>query len=282
MSSGVISTPRPAGPFVCSPRAVPHAPGPVNVPSRIACCVATALCAAGCVPVDLSAKLGYAETKVGGRLALDSSGGGQPVEQGVDSAFGLGDARGSPFVRGRADFGGPVVTGSALWLRESGRGQLADSFGGLPGGTQVESRLDLGLAKLSAAWEFDVGPLRLGPGVLFDVFALDFSARELVLNSREIIDEVLFVPMPFLRAEGCVGSWRATAEVGWLEVSDLGDTEGRFVDVEAIVEWSPVPHANLFAGYRFLGIDGSGDTGTETFAADLRLRGWTIGGGIRF
>ena len=63
---------------------------------------------------------------------------------------------------------------------------------------------------------------------------------------------------------------------------DLGDNDGRFLDFEAIVEWSPMPWARVFTGYRFMDLDGNGDTGSAAFAADLEIRGWVVGGGVRF
>jgi len=238
---------------------------------------------ASCASYGLTGQVGYARMKVGGDLALDSSGGSSgAIEQDVESAFGLGDSQGSPYFRGQVDAGGPVFTGSLFWLREDGQGQLQDAFGGLPAGTAVASRLDLGVAKLSAVYDFDLGPIKLSPGVLFDVFALDFSARELTLGSSEEIDDVVFVPMPFVRAEGGLGPITAVGEIGYLEVSNLGDNEGQFLDIEATIEVHPIPLGHLFVGYRYLGIDGSGDTGDEAFATDLQIQGWVIGGGIRF
>ncbi|MCK5942732.1 MAG: hypothetical protein KAI24_12220 [Planctomycetes bacterium] len=237
----------------------------------------------GCVPVGITGQVGYAHVRVGGEIALDD-GGGSPSqnEQSVESAFGLGDWQGSPYLRAQVDAGGPVLTTSLFRLREEGRGQLADSFGGLPSGTTVESSLDLGVAKISAAYDFDLGLVKLAPGVLFDVFALDFSARELTLGSREEIDEIVFVPMPFVRAEAGVGPFTAVGEIGYLEVSDLGDNEGRFLDAEVMVEWHPLPLGHFFAGYRYIDVDGSGKTGDESFSTDLQIQGWTLGGGIRF
>ena len=99
----------------------------------------------GCVPVGFSAQVGYASMNVGGDLALES-GGAAAIDQGIDSAFGLGDSQGSPYYRAQVDLGGPVLTGSMFWLREDGEGQLQDAFGSLSSGTAVESRLDLGVA----------------------------------------------------------------------------------------------------------------------------------------
>ena len=176
----------------------------------------------------------------------------------------------------------PVLTSSVLWIREDGRGQLDDAFGGLPDGTPVVTRLDLALAKVSAAYDLDLGLVKVAPGVAFDVFALDFTASELTLGSREEIDDVVFVPMPFVRAEAGVGPLTAVVEAAYLDVDQLGDNEGRFLDLEAMVEWSPLPLGQLFLGYRLIDIDGSGDTGTESFAADLQIHGWFVGGGLRF
>jgi hypothetical protein len=38
----------------------------------------------------------------------------------------------------------------------------------------------------------------------------------------------------------------------------------------------------LLAGYRFIDIDGTGETDTESFGVDLQLQGWFIGGGVVF
>ena len=81
-----------------------------------------AVCVGGCVPIEVTAEAGYAQFEVGGDLALDGSGGSAGVlRQDVESAFGLGDRRGSQFFRAQADVGGFVLTSSVLWLRESGR-----------------------------------------------------------------------------------------------------------------------------------------------------------------
>ncbi|HEB52185.1 MAG TPA: hypothetical protein ENI87_02900 [bacterium] len=236
----------------------------------------------GCVPVGASGQVGYARMKVAGQLALDAAGNQGSIEQGVDSAFGLGQGEGSPYYRAQVDFGGPVVTASAFWLRDSGRGELADAFGGFASGTSVASRLDVAVAKIGASYDFDLGLVKVSPGVLFDVFALDFSARELTLNGREEIDDIVFVPMPAVRAESRLGSFAVVAELGGIAASGSGDNEGRFFDAEAMLEWSPLPLAHLFAGYRLLDIDGSGRSGTESFAVDLQIEGWMIGGGVRF
>ncbi|MGK0205953.1 MAG: hypothetical protein ACI89X_002289 [Planctomycetota bacterium] len=238
---------------------------------------------AGCVPFGVSGQVGYTQMKVGGELALTSGTGNlQAIEQGVDSAFGLGDGQGSPYLRGQLDFGAPVVSASVFWLRETGQGQLADSFGGLLQGTVVESTLDLAVAKITASYDFDLGLVKVSPGVLFDVFALDFRAREQTLMSSEEIDDIAFLPMAFLRAETGLGPVNAVAELGYLEFSSIDGKHGQFLDFEAMVEWFPLPLGHIFAGYRYISTKGEGDTGSGDFATDLQIQGWVIGGGIRF
>ena len=238
---------------------------------------------ASCSSVGATGQVGYTIMEIGGDLALDSGGGpAASVEQSVDTAFGLGDAQGSPYFRGQLDASGPVFTGSVFWLRDSGAGQLDGAFGGLPSGTAVEGDLDLGVAKISAAYDFDLWLVKVAPGLMCDVFALDFTAREQTLGGTEAIDEVVYVPMPFVRAEAGFGPVTAVGEIGFLEVSDLGDASGRFLDFEALVEVNIAPLAHLFAGYRLIDMDGDGDTGNDVYGVDLQLRGWTIGGGLRF
>ncbi|MCU0864824.1 MAG: hypothetical protein MUC36_13630 [Planctomycetes bacterium] len=248
------------------------------VPALAVLAVATG---SGCVPIGASAQAGFTMVAVRGELAL-GSGGAASTAQDLDSGFGLGDERGSPWLRAEVDLGALVFTGSAFWLRESGQGVLNESFGGLTAATPVASELDLGVAKLSAVYDLDLGIAKLSPGLLVDVLDLEFRARDLVVGNREEVDEFLALPMPFVRVEAGLGPLRAIAEAGYLEVGGLGGNEGRFHDLEAMVQWPLAPLAHLFVGYRRLGIDASGDSGDDTFGVDVSIRGWTIGGGLRF
>lgn len=236
------------------------------------------------MPFGVTGQIGYAHMQVGGELALSSDLGGNPtaINQGIDSAFGLGDGQGSPYYRAQVDLGQPVITASAFWLRESGQGQLANSFGGLGSGTPVASRLDLAVAKITASYDFDLGLVKLSPGLQFDLFALDFDVREPTLGGSEDIDDIVYVPMPFLRTEAGLGALSAVAELGYLELPGGHSNDGQFFDIEAMIEWHPLPLAHVFVGYRYISIDGEGDTGTSDFATDLQIQGWVVGGGVSF
>ena len=237
--------------------------------------------AAGC-SVGATGQVGYSLLQLGGDLGLERGGGAITGSQTVDDAFGLGQSQGSPYVRGQLDGGGPVLTASALWLQEDGSGTLTDTFGGLASGSQADTSLDLGVLKVGASYDFDLGLVKVSPGVMCDVVALDFRARDVASGSQEAIDELVVAPMPFVRAEAGLGPVTAVGELGYLDVSGLSDIEGTFLDAEVLLEWHPVPFAHVFAGYRHVDLDGSGDAGSDRFAADLHLQGWTIGGGVRF
>lgn len=237
-----------------------------------------------CSPIAWTAQAGYMQLAVGGDIALASGTGGTggAPQQDVGTAFGLGDQRGSPYLRAQADLGSVVLTASGFELRESGRGQLDASFGGLPATTAVATDLKFGCAKLSATFDIDLGPVKLSPGLAMDVFDLEFRAEELSLGNAEVIDEIVGVPMLLLRAEAGVGSVDLVAEVGYLETPRIERAKGRFLDAELLARCSLSPSMHLFAGYRFIDIDATGDTGTESYGIDLQVRGFVVGGGLRF
>jgi hypothetical protein len=240
--------------------------------------------AAACSTVGATVQAGFTQVAVDGDLALTTANGGatSTAEQDIGSAFGLGDERGSPWLRAQADLGTPVVTASVFWLRESGTGVLDSDFGGLSAGTQVASDLELACAQASCTFDFGLGPVKVSPGLAVDVFDLDFRVRETLLGNSEVIDEILAVPLLFVRAEASLGPVAAIGEAGYLELPDIDGTEGRFFDAEAMLAWSVLPLVHVFAGYRFIELHANGDTDSDSFATDLEIRGWFVGGGLRF
>lgn len=245
--------------------------------------VLIAVLVSSCSSADFSVQAGFTHVSVGGDVALANNSGGlaNATRQDIEPGFGLGDAQGSPFLRVQADFGGPVLTASGFVFREHGEGVLAATFGGLDQATAVTSELDFGCAKLSATYDVDIGPVTVSPGLAIDVIDFDFRASDLLGNS-EVIDEVVALPLLFLRAGASLGTFSVVAEAGYLETPRIDAAKGRFLDLEGMLGWSPLPRATLFAGYRHVGIDVIGDTGTESFALDLRISGWLVGGGIGF
>jgi hypothetical protein len=231
-----------------------------------------------CTPVAVTAEVAYARLRVDGDLAIDS---GSAAAQDIEAAFGLGSERDAPYARVTADFGGPELRASGFLLREGGAGVLSSAFGGLPAGTAVTAALELGNAKLVADWPLALGAVTVAPGVAFDVFAIDFRATSSPGNYEEV-DDVVGVPLPFVRAAAALGDARVGVEVGWLDASDLTGTAARFADLEASAGWQLSPRWSLAAGYRWLSADAEGETATDTVAIDLRVHGWFVGGGIVF
>jgi hypothetical protein len=226
--------------------------------------------------------LGYTQMAVDGDLALAPASGPAGTGQDIGSAFGLGDKQPSPLLRGGVDFGVLELDGSLFWLSESGDGTLTQAFGGIAPGTAVASDLDLAVAKFTATGAFRLGAVTIAPGLLVDVFDVDFTARELTLGNSEQIDELLLVPMPFVRLGASSGAFDFGLEAGFLSISRSGGSKGRFSDLEANVRWTAPAGWNLFAGYRRLGIDAEGDSGADNIEIDLSLAGWFIGGGLQF
>jgi hypothetical protein len=243
--------------------------------------VFVSLAASACSSWSGTGEVGYARLALRGDLALDDAGDGSTSEQSLRSAFGLGDDRGAPYARGRLDVGPLALSGSVMSLQENGEGVLQSRFGGLVAGTPVASDLDVAIGKLAAAFDLRFGPLHVQPGLAMDVVDLDFTVRETVLGNREEIDELLGVPLLFLRGEVAAGDFLATAELGYLDITAEGDG-GRFLDAEARLQWTPVTPVSLAVGYRHLGIDAKGDTNAGQVGVDLTLSGWFVGGGLRF
>ncbi|HEX6813394.1 MAG TPA: hypothetical protein VF384_17380 [Planctomycetota bacterium] len=256
----------------------------VTIPVKtLGACGIVALATAACAPMRMSAQAGYTQTAVSGQIALESDGGGSSSsKQDIESAFGLGDAQGSPWLRAQAHFGVPVLTASGFWLKESGTGVLDASFGGLPVATPVATDLELGCGKFSLVFGIDAGPVKLSPGLAIDVFDIDFRATETTLGNREEIDELLAVPMLLLRAEAPLEALNFVAEIGYLETPEVDGNDGSFLDVEAMIECVVLGQCSVIAGYRLLDLDAKGETDSDSFVTDLQIRGWFVGGGIRF
>ncbi|MCA8977952.1 MAG: hypothetical protein KDC98_24715 [Planctomycetes bacterium] len=237
-----------------------------------------------CSFVGATGEVGFTRIGVAGDVALASATGGvQPSSyQGLDTSLGLGSELGSPHVRGQLDLGNTVLTGSAFMLSEDGDGTLAKTFGPLSTGTTVRSRLELTEAKVSITHDFDLGLVKVSPGLGLDALDLRVSARESAFGNEGSIDQLLPLPMLFCRAEGDVGLATVVAEVGYLDMPDLGGARFTLLDLEALLEFNLLPTVHLFAGYRMIDLDGYGEADGSSFALDLVVDGWTIGGGIRF
>jgi hypothetical protein len=244
------------------------------------CAWLVVVASAACMPVHGTAQLGYARVEIAGGLALTRPGSDRVVQD-VGETFGLGDGRDSPYVRVVAEVAGLELGAAGFGLREAGTGTLREAFGGLPAGSTVSSDLELATVQFSAAIPIAVGPLTIAPGALFDVFALDFRVGTDPGN-REEVDEIVGLPLPFVRLCAPLGPLRATVEGGWFDARDAFGGNGRFADIAGMLECQVGGGWQLFAGGRWLSVDASGDSAGDSVAIDLELRGWFVGGGLRF
>jgi len=242
-----------------------------------------ALGCASCYQLQATAQAGYTQMAIDGDIALSTTGGAASVNQSVDSAFGIGDPQGSPYVRAQADFGTPVLTVSAFTFDEQGSGTLNAQFGNITAGTDVNSDITFTNAKVSLAFDIPLGPIKIAPGIAADIFDLDMHVRDTTGTFAEDLTVLAPVPMAFVRGEADLLGWAGVvAELGYVQVPTIKDVKGTFWDAEVMLELRPTSLLHLFAGYRLIGIDAEGTVDGQDFATDLRISGWTIGGGIRF
>ena len=238
-----------------------------------------------CTIPTLEVQAGYAQLSLDGDMGY-SNGNTVAVEQGVESAFGLGDSQGSPYGRAQIDFGVPVLTVSAFDFEDEDRGRLGNqvSFGNLPGivgGVPVQSKVEMMHAKVSCAFEIGIGPVSISPGLAIDFFDLQIDVSDAFSIAREQIDVSGPLPLGFLRAEVDLGIVSAFAEAGYI-TADIDDLDGEVLDIEAQLVVHPAALVELFIGYRYVNMVLDGIIDNDTIGTDLTVSGLIIGGGIRF
>ncbi|MGE3174624.1 MAG: hypothetical protein AB7O97_18475 [Planctomycetota bacterium] len=244
--------------------------------------LALALGCASCFQLKMTAQGGYAKLGVDGDIALSNTTGGSIIDQDFESAFGLGEDQGSPYLRLQLDLGVPVLTVSGVTFEERGRGTVNATFGNISAGTPVDSLLEFSNVKASYAFQIDLGPVAVAPGIAVDLFDLKMNVRDTFGIAEEDIDVLAPIPMAFVRGEVDLAWVAAVAELGYMKVPEIDGIEGQFFDAELLAEVRPTPLVHLFAGYRLMHLDGEGTVDDEDFAADFNISGWVIGGGVRF
>jgi hypothetical protein len=239
------------------------------------------LSVSGCAMPTFAVRAGAAMPRVSGEVALGDAGAAAPID--VDSELGLGDRSVAPFVE--AEFDGPLgrIAVSGFRHAAEGRGAIAEGFGDIPGGTAVESTLDVQNVRAAWTWElFDLGPLTLAPGIGLDWFAIDTDVRSLTaISVREQVRVEAPVPMVFVRAAVDFDVVRADVLAGGLAV-DAADLDGTFVDLEGRLTIAPWDGVEFFVGYRRITVDATSVVDGEDFGTDVVLDGLNFGGALRF
>ena len=126
-------------------------------------------------------------------------------------------------------------------------------------------------------WRRDYYRVALGAQLGF--YSLDVTAR--TTGGREEVTSEVIVPMPYLEAEAYWRDFTFGTNMGIMAV-DLGDANGRYIDLEAYASWAINQSYDLKAGYRYILLDGYGRASSRDFDADVDVQGLYISGGVRF
>jgi len=233
-----------------------------------------------CAPLQMSAQAGYAQVAIEGDFGYATGSTTPSVPQDVESGFGLGDDQGVPYGRVVADFGVPVIGVSGIFLQDDGTGTLQEDFGGISSGAPVRSDLELWNALTSLAFEIEIGPVSISPGLAADYIDLSLEVSDAVGAVVETVELSGPVPMGFLRAEVEIWKLAGVVEGGYSKV-DIDDAEGSVLDLTGLIELR-LNRVNAFVGYRIFDFDGDGVIDEDSFDADIKIAGFIIGGGFQF
>lgn len=235
-----------------------------------------------CAVPELEAQAAYAQLSLDGQFGY-SDPSTTSIRQDIPSAFGLGDAQGSPYGRVQLDTGVQVISVSGFDFQDSGDGVLQADFGNnLTASTAVHSDFKLRNAKGAYAFEIPIGPVSISPGIALDYIDLDIQLRDLIGIATERVQLNAPVPLAFVRGEVDLGIVSAVAEVGYLSVNNIDDVDGSLLDIEALLVVHPTGLLELLAGYRMIDLKVDGLVDNQTFDTDIQLGGFFVGGGLRF
>lgn len=238
----------------------------------------------GCSTPELQAQAGYMLAKVDGNFGYVQGSSQAVVSQDVGSAFGLGSNQGAPYGRVTLDTGVPTLSVSGFTFSDSGDGTLNARFGQInPTGVAVPVHSDLTFTNLKGALAFDIdiGPVAISPGLAVDWFDIDLMVADRFGITTERVQLTGPLPLPFLRAEADLGPVTALAEVGYIG-GTLSGVDAKLLDIEAQLQVRPTGWLDLFVGYRYLGLSANGTVSNDTYDVDLNIGGLMFGGGVRF
>lgn len=237
-----------------------------------------------CYQFDVAAQAGYAQLAVDGNFGYVQGSSTTSVRQDVDSAFGLGSGQGAPYARVALDTGVPVLSVSGFTFQDSGTGTLQADFGQgsvLTAGVPVRSELTFTNLKGACAFQIEIGPVAISPGLAVDWFDIDLNVRDQIGIASESVDLSGPLPLAFLRGEVGLGPVAALAEVGYIG-ANIDGVDASLLDVEAQLLVRPTGWLDLFVGYRYLALTAEGLVSNDTYDVDLTVDGFMLGGGVRF
>ena len=239
---------------------------------------------ASCAPDTYRVDAGAMFVQYHGSIALQDAGGSLALHEernSLENQMGLGSAEGSPYLRLQWDHEAHRVRTHGFGIEAEGSGVLAGDYGGIPAGSAVTTSLRFFSVAASYSYALLQEPsYRVGVGGQVGFESLSIAARS--AGGRESVDTTVFVPMPFAEAEfSPIECLTIGANVGLMS-ADLGDGNGRYWDAEAMARLQATEDFDLIFGYRYLLMDVFGTATSRDFDADLDMRGWFFGGGVRF
>lgn len=237
-----------------------------------------------CAEMTYRTDVGALFPVVKGRIALQGSAGQEFVlhdnQNDIESNMGLGDTEVSPYVHLQTEGPHHRVRLHAFYSEDEGTGTLAGRYGNIAAGSQVTTSMECYAVQATYGYQvFRDDWFRIGLGGTVGAYGFDLAARS--ATNREEVETTLLVPMLYVEAETYLGPVIVGGDAGII-AGDFRDGDGRWGDAEAWIK--AVPHENfeLMAGYRYVLLDAHGTATSRDFDADLEVRGFFIGGGIRF
>jgi hypothetical protein len=240
-------------------------------------------CVLGCRGAAYRADVGPFFATGSGDLALQNSSEtlqlGQ-AQNNLDDSLGLGDTEVAPYIRLQLDKERHRVRLHGFGIDADGSGVLTNDYGGIVAGAQVSTSMQLFAIAANYGYEMWRGEhYRVALGGQAGFYSLDVAARSSV--GRESVATSVLVPMPFAEVEGLFGDLTVGANCALMS-ADLGDASGRYLDVEGYARWQITKEFDVLAGYRYLVLDAYGIASDRYFDADIDVRGYFFGAGVRF
>lgn len=206
----------------------------------------------------LSFKGGYLSLSPDGEIAVSSSGvSGTSLD--LEDDLGVDDSD-DFFLEAALQLGSFRLFAAYLPINFSGDSVLAEdiAFNGetFVQGSRVESEVDIDIYEAGLAWflvNMDDMPVRiqLGPEVAVKYVDTHVEMQDSDLGLSE--SEDFGVPIPTVGVRGRLAFADLLGVVGRAGYAEYNDNS--FMDIDAQVEFSPLPLVGLFAGYRYLDVD---------------------------
>lgn len=237
-----------------------------------------------CETTEYRVDLGMMLSKHRGSVALQDAGGSLSLGEernDLDRTLGLGDTEPSPYLRLQLDDEEHRIRLHGFGFDGDGSGVLDGDFGGIAGGSVVDTSMQF----LTTAASYSYGIMqndlfRLGVGGQLTYLYQKFAVRGAL--GREEVEIDVMVPMPFAEVELYAGDHVTLGGNAGLMYADLGDGKGRYWDVEAWGRWQVTEALSLMLGYRFILKDSRGEASSRDFDADLNVQGLFLSAGLRF